>query len=99
MNTYEMTLVLTEEAGKDEAKAKKLALKLVASVKGKVKDTKVIGLRDLAYPIKKAFKGWYGMFTVELPGKGISELEKLTKIDEKILRYLLVKLEDSSKAK
>ena len=99
MNTYEMTLVLTEETGKDEAKAKKLALKLVTSVGGSVKDTKVMGLRDLAYPIKKAFKGWYGVFAVELPGKGISELEKLVKINEKILRYLLVKAEDSSKAK
>ena len=35
MNTYELTLVLTEEAGKNEALAKKLASSLVEKIKGK----------------------------------------------------------------
>ncbi len=91
MNTYELTLVLTEEAGKNEISAKKLASSLVGKIKGKIKKTKVIGLRDLAYPIKKQSKGWYGIFVVELPEDDIAEFDKQAKLEEKILRYLLVK--------
>jgi len=91
MNTYELTLVLTEEAGKNETSAKKLASLLVEKIKGKVKNTTVIGLRDLAYPIKKHSKGWYGIFVVELPDKDIAELNKQAKLEEKVLRHLLVR--------
>jgi small subunit ribosomal protein S6 len=93
MQTYEFALVLTEEAGKDEASAKKLATELLDKVKGKVKESKVLGMRQLAYPIKKANRGWYGIFMVELEVESIAELDKLIKLEEKILRYLLTRAE------
>jgi len=93
MQTYEFALVLTEEAGKDEASAKKLVTELLDKVKGKVKESKVLGMRQLAYPIKKTNRGWYGIFMVELGVESISELDKLVKLEEKILRYLLTRVE------
>ncbi len=93
MKKYELVLILTEEAGKNEALAQKLAKEIISKVKGKITDTKVLGVRDLAYPIKEAVKGWYGFFKVELDGKIIPELERSMKLEEKIIRYLLVRAE------
>jgi len=93
MQTYEFALVLTEEAGKDEASAKKLVTELLDKVKGKVKESKILGMRQLAYPIEKTNRGWYGIFMVELEVESISELDKLVKVEEKILRYLLTRVE------
>jgi len=93
MQTYEFALVLTEEAGKNEASAKKLVTELLDKVKGKVKESKILGMRELAYPIKKANRGWYGIFLVEAPKEAGAELDKMIKLEEKILRYLLVRAE------
>ena len=91
MRIYEFALVLTEETGRDETKAKKLVSDLVAELKGKVIDSKILGVRDLAYPIRKATRGWYGIFNVELSEDSGPELEKQVKMNEKILRHLLVR--------
>ncbi len=93
MQTYEFALVLTEEAGKDEVSAKKLVTELLGKVKGKVKESKILGMRQLAYPIKKINRGWYGIFMVELEVESIPELDKLANLEEKILRHLLTRVE------
>lgn len=94
MKTYELALILTEQAGKDEVKAKKLVSDLISEVKGKVKKTNnILGIRDFAYPIKKLDRGWYGFFMVELPETSISSLDKNIKMKEEIIRYLLVRTE------
>ena len=93
MRTYELAVVLTEEMGKDKAKAQKKLSALVVQVKGKITKTDVWGARDLAYPIKKQTRGWYAILLVELEQDKMGELEKLLKMDEKILRHLLVRVE------
>lgn len=99
MRQYEFALVLTESAGKDESKIKKEISKLVEEVKGKVKDTKILGMRQLAYPIKKQDKGWYGIFMVELPEEAMAELDKQVRIKQDFLRYLLVRVESRDRDK
>jgi len=90
MRTYIFALVLSSETGKDEAKAKKLVESLVTEHGGKVVDTKVLGLKELAYKIKGAVLGWYGFFTVELPADKVKSLNKQARLNEQILRHLLV---------
>lgn len=90
MKIYELTLVLTEEIGKDEAKQKKLVEKLLAEVKATVKEENILGVRDLAYAIKKQDKAWYGIFTIKIPKTNIPELDKLICLKEEILRHLLI---------
>ena len=90
MRTYIFALVLTSETGKDEAKAKKLVESLVADASGKVVETKILGLKELAYKIKGATLGWYGFFTVELPEDKVKSLNTKAKLNEQVLRHLLV---------
>lgn len=93
MRQYELALILREQAGKEEAEAKKLVDELLSQIKGKAKDTKILGIRDLAYPIKKVNRGWYGIFVVELPEDKVDELDKAIKLKKEIIRHLLVRVD------
>ncbi len=55
------------------------------------------GTRKLAYPIQKKKKGYY--ILLEFYGKADLpiELENFFRIDERILRFIIVKLDDSYK--
>ena len=99
MRQYEFALVLKESAGKDEVKAKKIATDLVSSVKGKIIKSTTLGMRSLAYPIKKQTNGWYGIFVVELPEDLMPELDKQVRINESVIRYLLVRVEPRDRDK
>ncbi|MBU1085797.1 MAG: 30S ribosomal protein S6 [Candidatus Beckwithbacteria bacterium] len=90
MKTYELTLVLTEEIGKDEAKQKSLLEELLTEAKAVVKEKNILGVRDLAYEIKKKTKGWYGIFIIEMPETKVAELDRAMRLKEEILRYLLI---------
>lgn len=47
------------------------------------------GVKSLAYDIKKENKGYYLRFVLE--GGDVPALEKVLKIDDKMLRYLLIR--------
>ena len=49
------------------------------------------GARDLAYPIKKQTKGYYVHFEFETEPKVVVDLDKSLKVEENILRFLLVR--------
>lgn len=49
------------------------------------------GRRTLAYPIKKQTEGVYVQFDFQLPPAKSRELERNLRIDEQVLRHLLVR--------
>lgn len=51
------------------------------------------GLKKLAYPIKKKSTGFYYLFEFKADGSVIAELEIAYKRDERLLRFLTVKLD------
>ena len=58
---------------------------------GKVIKEDLWGERDLVYPIKKQTKGFYAHFEIEAEGKNAKGLDKQLKLEEDILRYLLIR--------
>ncbi len=54
-----------------------------------------IGLRKLAYAIKKEVQGYYVYINFAAPGEAVAEIERVFRIDDRVLRYLTVKLGDS----
>jgi len=52
------------------------------------------GLRSLAFRIKKNRKGHYILFNVDAPAKAIAEYERRMRINEDILRYLTISVEE-----
>ncbi|HMK67599.1 MAG TPA: 30S ribosomal protein S6 [Stellaceae bacterium] len=60
---------------------------------GKVEGREYWGLRNLSYRIKKNRKGHYVLLNIEANGAAISELGRLMRINEDVLRHLSVRVE------
>jgi len=58
--------------------------------KGSVSSANHWGKRTLAYPIKKKDTGYYVVAQYETVGELLPEYERAVKLDESVLRYLIV---------
>jgi small subunit ribosomal protein S6 len=67
---------------------------LVAENGGKVEKREYWGLRNLAYRIKKNRKGHYVLFNLDAPAGAVSELERNMRINEDVLRYLTIRVDE-----
>lgn len=89
MNSYALTLVLKSDL---EEKDRKALLESITKKFGKLEETDVWGMRDLSYPIKRQTKGYYVHYTFEAEPVTIPPLDKALKLEEDIIRYLLVRV-------
>jgi small subunit ribosomal protein S6 len=67
---------------------------LIADNGGEVKKRENWGLRNLAYRMNKNRKGHYVLFNIDAPAPAIAELERTMRINEDVLRYLTVRVEE-----
>jgi small subunit ribosomal protein S6 len=56
------------------------------------------GIKRLAYEINRENQGYYVYMNYAAPGKTVDEIERIFRIDDRVLRYLTVKLGDSMNA-
>jgi len=70
--------------------------RVITERNGKVGKTVYWGLRNLAYPIKKSRKAHYSLLNIEAPGEAIHEIERRHRINEDVLRYLTVRVDELS---
>lgn len=92
MNQYYLTLVFKN--GLEEKERKDLldsVKKRVLGSDGKVEKEDSWGSRDLAYPIKKQTKGYYIHLEFQTSPNLVKGLDKNLKIEEDILRFLLIR--------
>ena len=87
MGQYSFVFLLNE---KDELKNLK---GLVDGASGKVLEEKSLGKKTLAYPIKKQGSAEFFEWTLELNPDQLTEFKKKVGFNEKLLRYLLLKVE------
>ena len=66
---------------------------LIAEQGGEIKKREYWGLRNLAYRMKKNRKGHYVLFNIEAPPAAIFELERTMRINEDVLRYLTLRVD------
>jgi len=93
MNCYEHTLIAKQDLSESQNKEQVSKYENIINKNlGKVLKTEKWGLRNLTYKIKNNKKGFYFHIKFEGVGKTIDELEKAENIDEKLLRYLSVKV-------
>ncbi len=55
------------------------------------------GRRDLAYPIEKKTQGYYMLFEIEGSGQEIIELERRMRVNDAIMRYITVRVDEDRK--
>ncbi|WP_371397856.1 30S ribosomal protein S6 [Fretibacter rubidus] len=63
---------------------------------GKAGKTEYWGLRNLAYRVKKNRKAHYSLIEIDAPAAAIHEIERQHRINEDVLRYMSVRVEEFS---
>ena len=96
MNRYELTYIIDtalEEEARKELIEKVSAL--IAQNGGEVeKVDETWGKRRLAYPINDKPEGYYVLVTMQAPAELPKEIERNLRINENVLRSLVIKLEE-----
>ena len=94
MPFYETVLIARQEIGGGDAERLGERYAEVLTKEGaNVIRREYWGLRRLAYRVRKNRKGHYVMFHVDGPGTAIQEYERQLRIDENVVRYLTMRLD------
>ena len=91
---YETVFILTPVLSDDQAKeAAKKIKKTITDLGAKVIHEENWGLKKLAYPIQKKSTGFYQLLEFKADPAFIGKLETEFRRDERIIRFITVKLE------
>ena len=66
---------------------------------GEINATLDMGMRNLAYEIKKNKRGYYFVIYFKAEPKLVLELERLYRINEEVLRFIVIKYESKKEQK
>ena len=94
MNKYESIIIVNPNV--DEAGLKALEEKFTGLINenGKVESVENMGKRKLAYEIKKFSEATYMLFNFEAKPDSIKELERVYRITDDIIKFIVVRKED-----
>lgn len=65
---------------------------------GSVTKVEYWGIKPLAYRIKKTRKAHYALFNLDTPAAAITEMERQMRINEDIMRFITVRVEELEEA-
>jgi small subunit ribosomal protein S6 len=95
MALYEHVFLARQDLAQAQVDAlAETATKIIQDNQGKVIKTETWGLRSLAYRIAKNRKAHYVMMEIDAPGAVVAELERQTQINEDVIRYMTVKVDE-----
>jgi len=94
MNKYETVFILTPVLSQDQAKeAVKVFEDYITNNGGKLTHKEFWGMKKMAYSIQKKSTGFYNLIQFEADGELIRKLEVEYKRDERIMRFLTIRME------
>jgi small subunit ribosomal protein S6 len=96
--TYEIMFIVRpdmEEA--DQDKLIETFSGYVTSGGGSVKSTEKMGRRRLAYTVQKFNDGIYVLLVVEAPASLVSELERRLRVQEQVIKFITVRMDEEDK--
>ena len=95
MRRYETLFIVTPDSSEEELKAVADKFQgVVTGMNGKVASYDEQGKKSLAYKVKKQSKGYYVLMDYLGQAEVVAELERNMRLDDRILKYLTVKLAD-----
>jgi len=99
MANYESVLIARQDLGASQVNSIVEDLSnVIAKEGGEVVRVDNWGLKNLAYRIKKNRKGHYVILNIAAPASAIAEYERVMRVNEDIIRYMTIKVEEFSSA-
>jgi small subunit ribosomal protein S6 len=96
--TYEVMYIIDPDTEAEKIEKLNDAVgKLIEKEGGEIVRMDDIGMRDLAYPIQKKKEGHYVLFEVSGSGQEILELERRMRVNDMIMRYVTVRVDEDRK--
>jgi small subunit ribosomal protein S6 len=92
-----MYIVTPETADEDVAKLNDNLQTIITDQGGSVVRVDDMGRRKMAYEINRKKEGYYVLFEVEGTGREIAELERRMRVNDLIMRYLTVRVDEERK--
>jgi len=93
--TYELMFIVDPDAGdEDVVKLSEGVQKIITGQGGSITKTEMMGKRKLAYEIKHKRDGNYVLLEVEGSGAEIAEVERRMRVNDQILRYMTVRVDE-----
>lgn len=71
--------------------------KIVSDEDGRVVKVEDMGMRELAYMIRKNTTGHYVLFEIEGSGREIAEIERRFRVNDFVMRYITVRVDEERK--
>lgn len=92
---YEVVFIINPGAGDDEVmRLNEGVQKIITSQGGTITKTEIMGRRQLAYEINHKKDGTYVLLEVEGSGAEIAELERRMRVNDQILRYMTIRVDE-----
>ncbi|MFN2413070.1 MAG: 30S ribosomal protein S6 [Pyrinomonadaceae bacterium] len=96
--TYEVMYIIDPDTPEDRVgKLNEAVGALIEKEGGTVIRRNDIGRKIFAYPIGKKTEGYYVLFEIEGSGQEIAELERRMRVNDMILRYMTVRVDEDRK--
>ena len=94
MNKYESVIIINPNLEAESIKALTNKFSDLINTDGNVDSVEELGNKKLAYEINKNKEGYYIVFKFEANPKLITELERVYRITDEVIKFIVVKEEE-----
>src|SRR6201996_6289102 len=95
MSLYEHVYLARQDASTQQVEELTAQLKgVVEGLGGSVAKTEYWGVKSLSYRLRKKRKAHYPLMNLDAPPAAINEIERLERLNEDVLRYLTIRVEE-----
>lgn len=94
MNKYESVIIINPSVAEESLKKLETKFSDLINSDGKVESVEELGLKKLAYEIKKNKEAYYMVINFEANPTLVAELERIYRITDEVIKFIVVRKED-----
>ena len=95
MSLYEHVYLARQDASAQQVEELTAHLKsVVEGLGGSITKTEYWGVKSLSYRLRKNRKAHFTLMNINAPAAAINEIERLERLNEDVLRYLTIRVEE-----
>jgi small subunit ribosomal protein S6 len=95
MPLYEHVYLARQDASAQQVEELTTQLKgVIEGLGGKIAKSEYWGVKSLSYRLRKNRKAHFTLMNIDAPPAAINEIERLERLNEEVLRYLTIRVEE-----